>query len=307
MTSVFISSHESISRRGGHRLRRRVSSTALLAAVLAAGLTLTATDPARAATAPRLGATDAFAVLAGQGITNTGTTTIAGDVGTSPNPSTDGGLVVTGQNRGNDSVSADAQVDLVTTYNDLAGAGPTTPIAAGQLGGKTVTAGVHNSGAFAIDLTGTVTLDGGGNPDAVFIFQSPSALNTASGSSVLLTNGAQACNVFWQVTSTATLETTTAFTGTIVALTSINLRTGATVEGRLLARNGAVDLQGNIITRPVCVTPPGTGGTGGAGGAGGSGGTPQIQRVPVGSVDTGDGSLVAAARLWSRDVGFPSA
>lgn len=304
MTSVFISSHESISRPGGHRLRRRVSSTALLAAVLAAGLTLAATDPVRAATAPRLGATDGFAVLAGQGITNTGTTTITGDVGTSPNPSTDGGLVVTGTNRGNDSVSADAQVDLITTYDDLEGAGPTTPIVAGQLGGKTVTAGVHNSGAFAIDITGSVTLDGGGNPDAVFIFQSPSALNTASGSSVVLTNGAQACNVFWQVTSTATLETTTAFQGTIVALTSINLRTGATVEGRLLARNGAVDLQGNTVTRPVCATPPGTGGTGGAGG---STGTPQIQRVPVGSVDTGDGSLDAAARLWSQGVGFPSA
>jgi hypothetical protein len=303
MTSVFTST--TAGPRRSRRIVRRSSSAGVLAAVLAVGLTVTASG-ASAASLPRLGTTAGFAVLAGQGITNTGTTTVTGDVGTSPNPSTDGGLVVTGTNRGNDGVSAGAQVDLVTAYDDLEAAGPATPIPAGQLGGTVVSAGVHNSGAFDIDITGSVTLDGGGDPDAVFVFQSPSALTTASGSSVLLTNGAQACNVFWQVTSSATLGTATAFRGTIVALTSITLGTGATVDGRVLARNGAVDLRSNTITRPVCGTPPGTGGSGGSGASGGASGTPQVQRVPVGSVDTGDGSLVAP-RLRSERAGVPSA
>jgi hypothetical protein len=318
MTSVFDRSPTATCRRGrgpsARRPRRRTAAGAALIAVLSVGLTVTFADTARAAAIP-LGATDGFAVLAGTGITNTGATVITGDIGSYPTNSISGTgtMVLNGTNHGNDGVAQQAQTDLVAAYDDLEGAGPSTPIAAGELGGgETLTAGVYNS-ASQIDLDGSLTLDGGGDPDAVFIFQAGSSLTTASGSSVSLTNGAQACNVFWQVTSSASLGTTTAFKGTIVALTSIDLTTGATVDGRLLARNGAVTLQANTITRSVCAppaAPPGSGGgtpDGGTGGTGGTGGSGQIQRVPVGSVDTGDGSLVAVSRLRSWGVGFPTA
>ena len=143
-----------------------------------------------------------------------------------------------------------AKSDLVTAYNDAAGQTPATPVAAAALGGLTLTAGVYSGGA--LDLTGTVTLDAQGDSGAVFIFQAASTLITASASQVKLVNGASACNVFWKVGSSATLGTTTSFKGTILALTSITLNTGATVDGRMLARNGAVTLDSNTVTTPDC-------------------------------------------------------
>jgi hypothetical protein len=128
------------------------------------------------------------------------------------------------------------------------------PIVA-DLGGQTLSPGVYNS-ATSIGITGTLTLDGGGDPNAVFVFQaSTSTLTTASASQVNLINGAQACNVFWQVGSSATLGTGSSFQGTIFALQSITVDTAVTIQGRVLARNGAVTLDTDTITTPSCSVP----------------------------------------------------
>lgn len=202
-----------------------------------------------------LGTAASFAVLAGSGITNTGPTTIIGDVGTFPTTSETGFGTVTiiGTNHAGDAVTQGAKTDLVIAYNDAAGRVPFT-VVAGDLGGQTLTPGVYQS-ASSLGLTGTLTLDAQGDPNAVFIFQMGSTLTTASASSVVLINGAQACNVFWQVGSSATLGTGSAFQGTILALTSITATTGAVVNGRLLARNGEVTLDTNTITVTICDAP----------------------------------------------------
>jgi len=197
---------------------------------------------------------DSFAVLAGAGITNTGTTTITGDVGSFPTLSQSGFGTVTlnGANHAGDSVTQGAKTDLVTAYNDAFGRTPVTTIPT-ELGGHTYTTGIYNSESGEFGITGTLTLDAQNNPDAVFIFKAGSTLVTASDNSVvLLINQAQACNVFWQVTSSATLGTHSTFAGNILALESITVNTGATVNGRILARNGEVTLDGNNITVDIC-------------------------------------------------------
>ena len=237
------------------------TSGTMLGGLLTGGLVLSMAVAAQAApTAVGLGTAGSFVVLAGAGVTNTGPTTLNGDIGTFPTTSISGaaGLTITGTNHGGDAVTQGAKTDLVTAYNTAAGEGPPSPIST-DLGGQTLTSGVYNS-ASSMGLTGTLTLNAQGDPDAVFVFQAGSTLTTASASMVSLTNGAQACNVFWQVGSSATLGTGTAFRGSILALTDITLTTAATVEGRVLARNGAVTLDTNTITRPACVTGPGGGG-----------------------------------------------
>lgn len=240
-------------REGRRRFRSRAAGATALAALFAAGMLVMLVGGASAAVrAVPLGTAHSFAVLAGAGITNTGPTTVTGDLGTFPTTTMTGtaSLTVHGTNHAGDAVTQGAKTDLVTAYNTAAGEGPTSPIAA-DLGGRTLKPGVYNS-ASSIGLTGTLTLDAGGNPDAAFVFQAGSTLTTASASQVKLVNGAQACNVYWQVGSSATLGTGSTFRGTILALTSITLTTGATVQGRVLARNGAVTLDTNTITRPAC-------------------------------------------------------
>ena len=214
---------------------------------LAALLGILLAGTALAAASVNLGTAGSFAVLAGTTITNTGSTTITGDVGLHPGTAVTGFTTVTlaGAEHVADAVALQAKSDLVTAYNDAAAATPVSKVAT-ELGGTTLKPGVY--GSDTLGLTGTLTLDGEG----LYIFQAGSTLITAPNSSVALINGASACDVYWQVGSSATLGTTTSFKGTIMALTSIALNTGATLQGRALARNGAVTMDHNTIDSSAC-------------------------------------------------------
>jgi hypothetical protein len=221
---------------------------------LTAFLAVFLTGPALAAqTAVGLGAASGFAVLASATVTNTGTTTITGDVGLSPGTSVTGFETVTlnGNQHVADAAAQQAQAALTTAYNDAAGRTPVTTIPA-ELGGRSLPAGVYSSLDGAFLLTGALTLNGEGNPDAVFIFEAASTLTTASGSSVVLSGQAQACNVVWRIGSSATLGTRSAFRGNILAQDSITMTTSATLDGRALARTGAVTLDTNVIAQSTC-------------------------------------------------------
>jgi hypothetical protein len=252
--------------------RRGVFTVGLLATALIA-LLLAVTDAFAAQSPVDLGTAASFSVLGGSAVTNTGASTLGGDLGVSPGTAITGFPpgIVGGTIHSADAVAAQAQSDLTTAYDDAAGRNPPTSVPA-DIGGLRLTAGVYRS-ASAIGLTGTVTLDAQGNPDAVFIFQAGSTLITASGSNVALVNGAEACNVFWQVGSSATLGTASVFTGNILALTSISANQGVTVHGRLLARNGAVTLIDDAISSPACAAAGGNGTTGGSGSGPSGGGT----------------------------------
>ena len=235
----------------------RIQRYRYVLAVCAVGLVV-ATGAVAAATAVPLAQTDSFSVLAGAGISNTGPTTVSGDIGTFPTTSISGlgSMTVGGANHAGDAVTQQAKTDLITAYDVAAGEGPTNPVT-GDLGGRTLLPGVYNS-ASSMGLTGALTLNAQGDPNSVFVFQMGSSLTSASGSQVNLINGAQACNVYWQVGSSATLGTGSTFIGTILALTSITVTTGTTVVGRVLARNGAITLDTNSISTPICAAAPPT-------------------------------------------------
>ena len=209
-----------------------------------------------------LGTTVNFAVLAATTVTNTGSSVIdgdaGGDVGVSPGTSVTGffppGIVLNGTIHLNDAAAIQAQTDLVAAYDEAAGRSVTQNLTGQDLGGLTLTSGVYKFDSSA-QLTGALTLNAEGNPDAAFIFQIGSTLTTASASSVILTNGAQYCRVFWQVGSSATLGTDSTFIGHIFAMASITATTNATIQGQLLARTGAVTLDSNVITNGVCAVP----------------------------------------------------
>lgn len=214
-----------------------------------------------AQTAPGLGAVASFAVLGGQTVTNTGPTTIFGDLGVSPGTAITGfppGSQTAGATHAADAVALQAQSDVTIAYDALAAqACPPANDKTGQdLGGQTLIEGVYCFSSSA-QLTGALTLDAQGNAAAVFIFQIGSTLTTASNSSVSVINGGTGCNVFWQVGSSATVGTTTQFVGNILALTSIALQNGATVvPGRALARNGEVTMDTNSVTILGCPGAP---------------------------------------------------
>ncbi len=220
--------------------------------VLVAFLLLLQTDAALAATAPSMGAASSFAVLGGATVTNTGGTTLYGDLGVSPGTITGAGMTVTGTIHAADLSAANAQTAATAAYNDLAGqACDVGPLGVTDLAGSVLAPGVYcYSSSLSISTGGVLTLDAGGNANAVWVFKMGSTLTTVSGASIILANGAQQSNVFWQVGSSATLGTTTAFKGTIIAFTSITAATAASVAGRVLACNGSVTLDTNTIWAP---------------------------------------------------------
>ena len=199
-----------------------------------------------------LGTAANFQVLGGTTVTNTGSTTINGNVGVSPGSAVTGfppGVVVGGTIHSNDATAIQAQSDLITAFNSITPMPCTADLTGQDLGGKTLFSGVYCFASSA-GLTGTLTLDADGDPNASFIFKIGSTLTTASDSSVVIINGGSSCNVFWQVGSSATLGTTSNLAGNILALTSITLTTGAGLSGRALAHNGAVTLDTNAVS--VC-------------------------------------------------------
>lgn len=215
-----------------------------------------------------LGTSQSFAALGGSTVTNTGPSVIHGNLGVSPGSAVTGfppGIVTPpGTIHAADAVASNAQSDVNTSYNVLAGMASNFNLTGQDLGGLTLTPGVYTFASSA-QLTGALTLNALGNPNALFVFQIGSALTTASNSSVNVINGGDGCNVFWQIGSSATLGTTTRFEGNILANASITLNTGATIlDGRALAQNGAVTLDTNDISIsgcPIVSGPAGTFGT----------------------------------------------
>jgi hypothetical protein len=210
------------------------------------------TAAARAASPVALGTASSFAVLGGSTVTSAGVSTVNGDLGVSPGTAATGFPpgVFNGTLHPGDAVATQAHADLATAYADAAGRTPDGPIT-GDLGGVTLTPGVYEAGA-ALTLAGRLTLDGQGDPNAVFILQAGSTLGTGANSHVNLVGGAQPCNVFWQVGSSATLGASSDLAGTILASTSISMGDGVTIDGRALARDGAVTMINDTITATQC-------------------------------------------------------
>ena len=214
---------------------------------------------AQAAEAPvGLGSVASYSVLGGETVTNTGPSVVAADLGVSPGTAITGFPpgVYGGALHAADAAAAQAQADLTTAYDAAAGRAATATVS-GDLVGQTLTTGVYRS-ASTLSLSGTVTLDGQGDPAAVFVFQVGSGLTTATGSNISLINGAQACRVFWQVGSSAVLGVGSSFTGSVLAQSSISAGTGTQVAGRLLARTGAVTLDSTRVSVPGCAAIPPT-------------------------------------------------
>ncbi len=247
--------------------------TAVLLLVWGAGTASAAVGPVP------LGTADSFVVLAGTEVSATGPNTLNGDLGIYPGSALTGlgTITITGTEYVADGVAQQAQADLTTAYLNAAAQGPALTLSPADLGGMTLTAGVYTVDA-SMELTGVLELNAEGNPDALFVMQATSDLIVNSGASVSLINGAKWCNVFWQVDSSASIGSGASFAGSILALTSITLADGATVEGRALARNGNVTMINNTFTAPACT--PASGG---------------VDVTPVGGVDTGDGSAAVAA------------
>jgi Ice-binding-like len=240
-----------------------------------------------------LGSATSFSVLAGSTVTNTGPTTMSSDLGLYPGSSVTGAPVVLGQTHVNDTVAIEAKNALTTAFTDAKGR-PSSGSAGSQLAGQEFSPGVYTASSSLLLSSGSVRLNANGDPNAVFIFQIGSTLETLSGTTVALVGGAQACNVFWQVGSSATLGTGSVFVGTLMAAGNITANSAATIQGRLLAQVEAVNLHANTITTSTCASGGGTT-------TGGGGGTTTTQ-PPIGSrtTQTAAQRRLAARRLAAR-------
>jgi hypothetical protein len=284
-------------------MSRPIHSTRLarVSAAIAVGCAFAAAPAAAGAAPVDLATAAPFVVLGGATVTNVGPSVLNGNLGVSPGTALPGfnTATVNGATHANDSVAAQAQSDLTAAYVTAFNAPMTTDLTGTDLGTLLpLNAGVYKFSSDA-QLTGTLTLDGQDDPNAQFIFQVGSALTTASASVVSLIRGASPCNVFWQVGTSATLGTTTAFQGNVMANASVSLNDAATVQGRLFARSGQISLINNVIDGsrcgtsttppPATPTPPPTGGSG-------TGTTPVAPPASGTTVATRNGTVV-----WKRE------
>ena len=241
------------------RFARSLEVICLVLAIMFSGTGGVAVASVLAAPARGLGSAASFQVLGGSTVTNTGASVVAGDLGVAPGTTITGfppGLVTEGGvTHAGDALALQAQNDVTLAYNSSAGQPCNTHLAGQELGGKTLTPDVYCFSSLA-QLTGQLVLDAQGNAAAVWIIQIPGGLSTASNSSVVVTNGGGVCNVFWIVGESATIGAGSSFAGNILALTSITLATGANLSGRALARNGAVTLDTNTISKAPCSQAP---------------------------------------------------
>jgi hypothetical protein len=230
-------------------------STARCAAALIVFWLLATSWSALASVVP-LGAADTFAVLGGSTVTNAGATVVTGDLGVSPGSAVTGfgpGVVLNGSIHMNDALAMQAHADAATAYGQLVGETFTTDLSGQGLGGMTLTPGVYHFGTTA-QLTGTLTLNTLGEPNAAFHFQIGTTLTTDPGSMITFLNGSSA-NIFWQVGTSATIGIDSVFEGTILADQSITVNSGATINGRAIAINAAVTLDTDTINAPVVPEP----------------------------------------------------
>jgi hypothetical protein len=247
LSGSFAGNHRSRRKAGRRTFRAALISFVLLSSVIFASSALGATATVG------LGSAAPFSVLGGSTVTNTGPTVMFGDLGLYPGTSVTGEPNVLGQTHVNDQVAIEAKNSLTTAYNEAASR-PANGTAGTDLAGQAFSPGVYDASSSLLLSSGSVTLNAEGDPNAVFIFKVGSTLITGSNTTVALIGGAQACNVFWQVGSSATLGTGTHFAGTIMAADSITANTGATIHGRLLAQTAAVTLEDNTITNSTCAS-----------------------------------------------------
>lgn len=280
---------------------RTLVSLAVISITAIATLLVAASNAHAAQSTVNLGTATPFAILAGTpNITDAGNASVInGNVGLSPATGAGIGLTcaqVTGTIYSVDATGplpcrvtdgpllVTAKNDLTTAYNDAAGRTPVTTVPT-ELGGTTVVAGVYNSASTTFGITagaGPLVIDGQNDPSSVFIFEaafSGTGLTVGAGSTVSLVNGAQACNIFWRV-DTASINTTATFKGSVLALNSITVANGATIEGRLLARNGNVTLINDTITVPTCASTPVDDGSGGSSNTTNTNGTAVVPKFP---------------------------
>ena len=278
LSDSLASSRRSVSRAGRRTLRIGLLLLGSISSLLFASSALA--TPATVG----LGKAAPFSVLAGSTITNVGATTMFGNLGLYPGTAVTGEPQVLGTSYVNDQVAIEAKEALTTAFTNAKNR-PSEASAGTDLAGHMFSPGVYSaSTSLQLSANGSVILNAEGNPDAVFIFQIGTTLTTGSATTVSLTNGAQACNVFWEVGSSATLGSGTQFVGTILALESITANSAATIHGRLLTQTAAVTLENNTLTTSNCpssesglgggteTTSEGGGEGGGSGGGGGSSG-----------------------------------